>query len=226
MLSIVVPTLNAARALPSAIEAVAGVAGEIVVADSGSTDGTVEVAERFGARMIQAPGSRGLQLRAGAEAARGDWLLFLHAETQLGPGWRAATRAFMATRAEAAGYFRLRLDDPHPAARRIERLSQWRSHHLGLPYGNQGLLMPRSLYESIGGFRPLPLLEDVDLARRLGKGRLAALEAEAITTTEAYHREGWWARPARNLVCLGLFFAGMPAEEIARLVVPQAGAGC
>src|SRR6185295_5190716 len=138
---------------------------------------------------------RGVQLAAGAAAARGDWLLFLHADTALAPGWREAASRHMAAGPCRAGHFRLALDDEHPAARRIERLARWRCRLLALPYGDQGLLIARALLDEAGGFRPLPLMEDVDLVRRLGRARLAALDADALTSAQRYRRDGWWARP-------------------------------
>ena len=116
-----------------------------------------------------------------------------------------------------AGYFRLRFDSADPRARRIERLASWRCRTFGLPYGDQGLLIGRAFYADVGGFRDLPLMEDVDLARRIGRRRLVALDAEAVTSAERYERDGWLARPMRNLGCLALYFAGLSPTVIRRL---------
>jgi rSAM/selenodomain-associated transferase 2 len=219
-LSVVVPTLDAAGALPAALAALGGVADEVIVADGGSADGTPAVAASLGARVVAAPRGRGSQLAAGAREARGDWLLFLHADTALAPGWTAAVAGFVADPANAgrAAYFRFALDDPGPQARRLERLVAWRCRALALPYGDQGLLIARRLYDSVGGYRPdLPLMEDVDLVRRLGRQRLAALDAAAVTSAARWRAQGWWRRSARNLACLALWFAGVPACRIAAL---------
>lgn len=220
MLGIVIPTLNVAAALPATLAALgeAGVA-DIVVSDGGSSDDTVVVAQALGARVIAGPRGRGVQLAAGAKAVRGDWLMFLHADTCLAPGWRSAVAAHIAGReAESrAAFFRFALDDPSFAARRIEALVALRCRLWALPYGDQGLLIARSLYDSVGGFRPLPLMEDVDLIRRLGRPRLAPLDAVATTSAVRYRRDGWWRRPARNLACLGLWFLGVAPSRIARL---------
>ena len=101
--------------------------------------------------------------------------------------------------------------------RRLERLVAWRCRALALPYGDQGLLISRALYEAAGGFRPLPLMEDVDLVRRLGRRRLAALPVRAVTSAERWRREGWRRRSARNLACLSLWFLGVPPGAIKRL---------
>jgi rSAM/selenodomain-associated transferase 2 len=219
MLSVVIPTLNAAARLPVCLASLApagGIVGEVVVVDGGSVDGTRAAAEAGGARVVDAARGRGRQLAAGAAATHGNWLLFLHADTWLEPGWADEAGAFMASGAAAAA-FRFALDDPAPQARRVERLVAWRASVLALPYGDQGLLIPRSLHDEVGGFRPLPLMEDVDLVRRLGRRRLRLLRSRAFTSAERYRRDGWMLRPARNLGCLSLYFLGVPPTFIARL---------
>jgi rSAM/selenodomain-associated transferase 2 len=216
-LSVVIPTLNAAAVLPACIGALARLPGEVVVVDGGSTDGTPEVAARLGALVVQAPRGRGRQIAAGVAAARGEWLLLLHADTVLAPGWAAAAYPFMARGAGKAGYFRFALDGAEPQARRLERMVAWRCRRLGLPYGDQGLLLPRVLLEEVGGVRDLPLMEDVDLVRRIGRARLVELPADATTSAARWRRDGWMLRSARNLACVGLYFLGVPPRMIARV---------
>jgi rSAM/selenodomain-associated transferase 2 len=179
----------------------------------------VRIAEKAGARVVNAPRGRGTQLAAGASAAKGEWLLFLHADCRLTTGWDEAATKFIGEpgTTERAGYFNFALDDPDPAARRLERIVGWRCRVLGLPYGDQGLLIARSLYDKIGGFAPIPLMEDVDFVRRLGRRRLAPIPASIIVSARRYRRDGYWRRPLRNLLCLSLYFAGMPPARIARL---------
>jgi rSAM/selenodomain-associated transferase 2 len=211
MLSVVIPTLNTATSLRETIAAVEGT-DEVVVADGGSSDGTQALAAALGAHVVTAPRGRGAQLAAGIAAARGEWLLLLHADTRLAAGWQAATVA-----PERAGYFRFALDSDDPWARRLERLVAWRCRALALPYGDQGLLIHRDLLRAVGGVRPLPLMEDVDLISRLGRGRLVALDVVAVTSAEKWLRQGWYRRSMRNLCCLALYFAGVPPRTIARL---------
>lgn len=211
-LSVVIPTLNAAAGLPATLPALAeaGAAAEVIVADGGSTDATATLAPR----LVTAPRGRGPQLAAGAAAAGAPWLLFLHADTRLAPGWWSEAQAHMTDHPDTAAAFSLRLDDADPRARRVERLAHWRARVLGLPYGDQGLLIPRRLYDAVGGYRPLPLMEDVDLMRRLGRRRLRLLRTAAVTSAERYRRDGWLRRPLRNLTCLTLWWLGVPAARL------------
>jgi len=222
MLSVVIPTLNAATSLPATLHAVAasdGLVSEIVVSDGGSSDQTVTLAQTAGCRVISGPRGRGAQLAAGAASACGEWLLFLHSDTQLEAGWPAAVRAFCAApeNRERAGYFRFALADAVPAARRLEALVHWRCRALALPYGDQGLVIRAATYRALGGFASLPLMEDVDLVRRLGRARLVELPATAVTSAARYRRGGYLARPLRNLACLGLYFAGLPPRHLQKL---------
>lgn len=221
MLSVVIPTLNAGRTLAGTLEALrcANRLQEVIVADAGSADGTADVARQFGAKLIETAPGRGGQLIAGASAAAGDWFLFLHADTRLEPGWADEAEDFMArqSNAEKAGVFRFALDDDSPQAHRLQRMVGWRARRLALPYGDQGLLISRALYESLGGYRPLPLMEDVDLIRRIGRGRIVLLRTRAITSADRYRRDGYLWRSTRNLFCLALYYVGVPAGAIARI---------
>ena len=220
-LSVVIPTLDAAGELPATLAALAGapLIREIIVCDGGSADETVAIARAAGAQVVTAAQGRGTQLAAGAAAASGDWLLFLHADCRLAVGWEKAVAAFVGSLGAAgrAGYFAFTLDDPSRAARRLERIVAWRCRVLALPYGDQGLLIARALYDRIGGFAALPLMEDVDLVGRLGRLRLRPLAAPLYASARRYREGGYIRRPLRNLVCLSLYFLRVPARHIARL---------
>jgi len=217
-LSVVIPTLNAADGLAATLAAL-DAADEIIVVDGGSRDDTVALARKLGARVIETAPGRGGQLAAGAAAAAADWLLFLHADTVLESGWREAVERHQSRPdgIERAACFGFALDDDSAQARRLERWVALRVAVLALPYGDQGLLIHRTLYDRVGGYRPLPLMEDVDLVRRLGRRRLTVLDARAVTSARRWRQDGWLRRSARNLLCLALFHIGVPAERIARL---------
>ena len=218
-LTAVLPTLNAAEKLADSLAALRGHVAGAVIADGGSADATRAIAEAAGARILTAPRGRGSQLAAGTAAVTTPWLLVLHADTRPGPGWQDAARAFMADPANArrAAFFRFTLDDAAPQARRLERMVAWRCRVLGLPYGDQGLLIGRDFLAELGGYRPIPIMEDVDLVRRIGRGRLVGLDAPFVTSAARWRAGGWWARSVRNLGCLALWFVGVPPGRIARL---------
>lgn len=221
MLSIVIPTLQAEATLQATLETCVQAPSprDIIVVDGGSVDDSRGIAQSYGARIVTTSPGRGTQMASGASAATGDWLLFLHADTRLGDGWQDCVRTFMENPAnrKKAGVFRFCLDDSTPAARRIEALANWRTLQLGLPYGDQGFLISHALYNSIGGFQSVPLMEDVNFVRRVGKKNLVILKADAITSATRYQRDGYWIRPLRNLFLLTLFLLGVPPHILARM---------
>lgn len=214
-ISVVIPTLNAATALPGCAAALmegvdAGLIKELIVSDGGSTDATSAIARGIGAYLIKGPASRGGQLRRGCDAARAPWLLVLHADTQLAPGWKDAAVRHMTT--GKAGWGRLQFDR---GGWIVAGWANLRSQSFGLPYGDQGLLLPRKLYDAAGGYPDQPLMEDVALARAL-RGQLRPAGFTAITSAEKYRRQGWVQRGGRNLWTLARYFAGVSPETLAR----------
>lgn len=222
-LSIILPTLNAAqeigptlRALVAGVEA--GLVRELIIADGGSTDDIADIAEAVGAKFLAGPPGRGGQLGRGAQAAQGEWLLFVHADTVLAEDWPALARRHMERAAmgpDQAAAFRLAFDDDGVAARWVAGWANLRTRWFALPYGDQGLLISRALYDAVGGFRDIPLMEDVALARAVGRRRLTLLPSVATTSAARYRREGWFRRGVKNWTCLALYFAGVAPERIA-----------
>ncbi|HKJ75223.1 MAG TPA: TIGR04283 family arsenosugar biosynthesis glycosyltransferase [Alphaproteobacteria bacterium] len=216
MISVIIPTLNAGDSVRRAIDQFkTQLIKEVIVVDGGSSDATAEIARASGARVIETHRGRGPQLMAGADAAEGDWYLFLHVDTRLGSGWEGDISTFLSkpnNRLRGA-VFRFQLEDDSPQARRLERIVAWRNRTFDLPYGDQGLLIHRILYDVVGGFRPLPLMEDVDFMRRLN-GRFIEFETPAITSAERYRQEGYMKRPVRNLLCLGLYYLGVSPDRL------------
>jgi rSAM/selenodomain-associated transferase 2 len=227
MISVIIPALNSQAGLPATLAslvsaAVDGLVREVIVVDGGSNDATAAIAEETGARFIVSARGRGRQLAMGAKQARFPWLLFLHADTRLAEGWERDAAAFLrgvdsGECALAAAAFRFALDDQGLRPRLLERLVALRCALLRLPYGDQGLLIPKRLYEALGGYRPLLLMEDVDLVRRLGRRRIRMLAARAITSPERFLREGYGRRSARNLLCLALYLLRVPIATIHKI---------
>lgn len=217
-ISVVIPTLNAADSLPRCLEALmpgleAGLIRELIVSDGGSTDATGAIAQAWGAQVIEGTPSRGGQLRAGCAVARGEWFLVLHADTALVPGWAESVARHVQT-SDKAAWFRLRFDSTGLPATLVAGWANLRSR-LGLPYGDQGLVLPRDLYAETGGYPDIPLMEDVAMARLL-RGRLVGLPCTALTSAAKYQEQGWIKRGARNLWTLTRYMAGVNPARLAR----------
>jgi rSAM/selenodomain-associated transferase 2 len=220
MISVIIPTLNAARRLPPTFlsifdAAMDGFVSEVIVSDGGSEDTTLKIAGDAGATVIVGERGRGQQLRAGAGAARKPWLLFLHADTALERGWAEEAETFMKGGGDSAAVFRFRLADSGFRPRLLESAVALRCKFFALPYGDQGLLISRKLYDAVGGFAPIPLMEDVDFVRRLGRRRIAMLKTAAVTSAERFRRDGYVRRSLSNLSCLVSYYRGVPPERLA-----------
>lgn len=193
MISVIVPTLNAQFTLPRCFDSliaatVHGIVREVIVADGGSGDDTLIIADAAGAHIKKGGKSRAAQLNAGAAAARQDWLLFLHPETALDPGWDVEAENFMARASleqPRAAAFRFGVDEFDPAARRGEALAALRCWLLKRPHGDQGLLITKRLFKQIGGYREVRR-EDIDIVRRIGARRLVMLRARAVNKRREY----------------------------------------
>ena len=193
---------------------------EVIVVDGGH-DRDLErlVTARPHARLHRTAAGRARQMNAGAAGAAGEWLLFLHADSSLPRGW---LEAFSGLGDEVVGgWFRFALDDPAWQARVLERLVAWRVRGLRLPYGGQGLFARRRVFQAMGGFRDMPLLEDVEFVRRLVRlDRVVELPMSLGTSSRRWRRDGWLRRSARNALILVLYFAGVSPARLARWYQP------
>ena len=201
-LSVVIPTLNEAahlaRLLPDLLAREPGV--EVIVVDGGSDDGSADVVARStGVRWIAGQRGRARQMNAGARAATGTTLLFLHADTRLPDGAGAAIETTLADPTVMGGRFDVRLDSPRPLLAVVGWLMNQRSRLSGISTGDQGIFVRRAVFEEIGGYADIPLMEDIDFTRRLKRrGRLAALRLRVTTSARKWEREG----PVRTVVLM------------------------
>jgi len=218
-LSIIVPTLDEAAVIGPLLERLRRLAprAEVIVVDGGSVDATVGMARRAGARVVQADlANRGYQLHLGSMAATGETLLFLHADSLLEGGWVEAIEGVLRDPRIVGGHGSLRFAGDGRAARTMTRLS-WCLARFGLCYGDSAYFVRRDVYERVGGFRPLPLFEDVDLLKRLRRtGRFATLRVEVVTSSRKLERHGL-ARMLRRWSWLQtLYWLGVPPARLAR----------
>ncbi len=228
--SIIIPVLHDAPELARLLDALAaqgltgsegGDAGcEVIVANGDGEDPGIATLRRRCARVrwVTSDPGRGSQMNAGARLARGDWLLFLHADTCPEPGWRAELERVAHDPGAVGGALRFTLRSAARRARLLEHGVAWRVRWMGLPYGDQGIFVRRDIFEQVDGYRPLPLMEDVDLVRRVGRrGRMVHLRAPIRVSPRRWERDGWVRRTAGNLLILVLYHLGMAPERLARV---------
>ncbi|MCB2228405.1 MAG: TIGR04283 family arsenosugar biosynthesis glycosyltransferase [Desulfarculaceae bacterium] len=191
---------------------------EVLVVDGGSRDDTAQRARAAGARVIRAAKGRAAQMNAGAIAAGGEILLFLHADSILPPGWQHEVRRVLGLPGVAAGAFRFRLDHRPAGLRFIELSVAARCRLAGMPYGDQGLFLTRRVFRWAGGFPELPIMEDCEMIRRLRPlGRVALSPAPVITSARRWQRRGAIATTGLNSLVVGAFYLGFPPAFLRRL---------
>jgi len=219
--SVIVPVLHDAARLEGLLSRLAGRSRwcEVIVANGDAGDAAVRRirARRPDVVWVDSEPGRGRQMNAGAARATGAWLLFLHADARPDPGWTDAIG-----RAEAAGAvggcFRLRIDARRWQARVIEAGVRWRVRWLGVVYGDQAIFVRRDLFRQLGGYRPIPVMEDADLVRRIrARGRFRPSSAGVTVSARRWERDGWWRRTAANLRILVLHLAGRSPERLAAM---------
>jgi rSAM/selenodomain-associated transferase 2 len=217
-ISVIVPALDEEHALDATIAAARqpGVL-EIIVVDGGSRDGTVAMARARADRVLCSERGRANQMNAGAAGARGDVLLFLHADTRLPPDCHRAIMRALADEGVVGGRFDLRLDAPGLPYRVIESMISLRSRLTGVATGDQAIFARRSVFERLGGYPPLPLMEDIAFCRALKRaGRIACLRERVVTSARRWQQRG----VARTVLLMWLlrlaYYAGVSPARLAR----------
>ena len=218
-ISIIIPTFNSEIALRETLSSFFegienGLIRELVISDSSSTNEIKLIANEVGAYFIEGPCSRGLQISKGIDNSKGDWILILHADTTLSLGW--STKLLQKIDKNFAYYFKLKFKSKSPFARILEYWAQIRSKFLGLPYGDQGVLIHRDLLNTIGGFPKIPIMEDVALADRL-TGKIKPLDVLAYTSAEKYHKNGWLRQSMNNFLTLAKYRLGKDPHQLFKL---------
>ncbi len=216
-ISVIIPTLDEQVHIERTLTAARHPSvGQVIVVDGGSRDRTAAIARACGATVLSASPGRAAQMNAGAAAARGGILLFLHADTRLPPDFAAHVTTIMSDPGVAVGAFSLRIDAPHAALRLIERLVQFRSRFLRMPYGDQALFCRADLFRRIGGFPDLPIMEDFEYIRRArAAGRVRLASAAVETSARRWLQRGILRTTLLNQWCIAGHLLGAPSQRVA-----------
>jgi rSAM/selenodomain-associated transferase 2/rSAM/selenodomain-associated transferase 1 len=216
--SVIIPTLNEEAHIVSAVSALQQTGPcEIIVADGGSADRTLTLAKQAGARVVVSAASRARQMNAGAAQATGSVLLFLHVDTFPPANWPNLISEALRRPGVAAGAFHLQIDGHFRGKHMIEWSANLRSKWLQLPYGDQGLFLARSLFESLGGFDDQPIMEDYEMVRRLRRfGSIETLPEAVRTSARRWERFGVMRTTLTNQLMLAAYHVGISPQNLAR----------
>ena len=201
-ISIIIPTINEANNLPLLLSDLSIIqkVGEIIIVDCGSKDKTIDVANIYGAKVYKSKErNRGLQLDLGAKNSKGEWLIFLHADTRLTNDWFIKIKSVFKLDKNFIYYFKFKINNKKKIYRFLEILVNLRSRYFKQPYGDQGLLIHRSIYLKNNGFRKIPIMEDVDFFRRLkNKEYLKQLNSPIFTSSRKWERTNIFLQALKN----------------------------
>lgn len=216
-LTVIIPTLNEAASVGETLDGViSGQPAEIIVADGGSTDGTCDIARQRGARVLQVPRGRARQMNAAAAVASSELLIFLHADTWPPKGYASVIRDQLNHPVVAAGAFRFAVRDEFTGRALAECLVRLRCRCLKSPFGDQGLFLRRTFFDAVGGFADWPILEDVEIVRRLKRhGRVVIALPHAQTSGRRWQELGLWRTFWINQLVLAGYAFGFPKDRLA-----------
>jgi rSAM/selenodomain-associated transferase 2 len=226
-LSVIIPCLNEGERIAQTVRnALRAGADEVIIADGGSADGSPSIAQSSGARMVKSPAGRGIQLRAGAEQCTSDVLVFLHADCRLPENARQQIECAIVDDPNGWGVFRQRIEARGAIYRAIERGNAWRVRWQRLAYGDQGMFVRRALYQSVGGFDPVPLLEDVLLSQRLSRrAKPHVLPGPLVVDARRWKQRGPLRQTFFNWWLMAQFRCGASPERLARSYRPHTPTG-
>ncbi|MFZ0132565.1 MAG: TIGR04283 family arsenosugar biosynthesis glycosyltransferase [Desulfobacterales bacterium] len=224
-ITVVIPALNEAAGIGDTVRRAQNAHRvEVIVADGGSSDDTDGIAGRLGARVLSAEPPRARQMNAGAAAATGEILLFLHADTLLPAGYDGLVRAVLSRSGVAAGAFALCIDSARPSLRLMAQAATWRSRRLQAPYGDQALFFTAQMFQNAGGFPNLPIMEDFELVRRLKKkGRIVIVPVPVTTSARRWLSVGVLKTWLINQVGVTAYLLGVAPATIARFYNREKG---
>ncbi|MBD1839047.1 TIGR04283 family arsenosugar biosynthesis glycosyltransferase [Coleofasciculus sp. FACHB-64] len=223
-ISIIIPVLNeAANTIRSTLASVQNVKNvEVIVVDGGSQNETVVLVQSWGVKVLSSAAGRACQMNAGATAATGDILLFLHADTSLPLGFEKLVPLTLAQSGTVAGAFELKINSPMRSLRLVEKMVNWRSRFFSLPYGDQAIFLKASVFHDIGGFPNLPIMEDFEFICRLKRlGRISIAPAPVMTSARRWQKLGVLKTTLINQIVILGYFLGVPPSQLVKFYRPK-----
>ncbi len=216
-ISVIIPTLNERDSLPTTLASASTTPEvEVVVADGGSRDGTIQIAHDFGCRVVSTSPGRARQMNVGAEESQGEYLIFLHADTLLPREFQGCVRETLADPEVAAGAFRLQIEGARGFLHLIAVGANRRSRYCQMPYGDQAIFLRSELFQEVGGYPELPIMEDFELIRRLRRrGSIALTSSSVLTSGRRWKELGIWRTTLLNQIVILAYLAGVQPTRIA-----------
>jgi len=217
--TVVIPTYNSEKTIENTLNSIYKYFNKIIIVDANSSDMTIEISKKYKIKIIKSMKGRGPQLVLGAENANTDWIFFLHSDTTINKNNIIDINKFIknALNNNKAASFKIRFNTNNIWANLLSILVNIRSKYLKLPYGDQGLLISKSFYKNIGGYKNLPIMEDVEIIRAIGFRNIKILNSYIITDAARFKNQGWICRSMINLFCLTLFFLGFNINNINKI---------
>ena len=223
-ISVIIPARNEEKYLPRLLRQLRDArVDQVIVVDGASSDGTTAIALSFGATLVRSPPGRGTQLNAGAAAATGEVLLFVHADTRLPDDFVRHVRETLAQRGVVAGAFQLKIDATGGSFQLVEKCVGWRCRYRRMPYGDQAIFTTAETFSRVGGFSEFPVMEDYELVRRLRRvGWVAIAPAAVVTSARRWRSRGVWRTTIHNQWCIAAYRLGVAPARIAQWRSPRA----
>jgi len=217
--TVVIPTYNSEKTITTTLNSITKYFNKIIIVDAESSDLTIELSQKYKTKIIKSIQSRGSQLLLGSKKVSTDWIFFLHSDTVLERKNIIEVKKFISDDLNyfKAASFKIKFNKNNIWSYLLGFIVNIRSKYLKLPYGDQGLLISKKFYKKVGGYKEIPLMEDVTIIRDIGFSNIKILNSYVVTDSIRYETQGWLVRPMINLYCLTLYFFGFNINNINKI---------
>jgi len=217
--TVVIPTYNAEKTINTTLSILKNKFKNIIIIDGKSKDKTRKICRKYNTQLFTSKRNRGMQLNLGAKKVVTNWIFFIHADSILENTAMEEIYAFISNDKNKykAASFKLKFDQKNLYSFFLSKMVNFRSKYFKLPYGDQGLIISKAFYNKIGGYKDLPIMEDVEIIRTIGFRNIKILNSSIITYSIRYKSAGWLIRPLINMYCLALYLLGFNIDKINRI---------